>query len=138
VSGKVPRRRALLIDRWLVRIEGLAVIIAAVIVGVTALGGRPIPGIGLLLLPAIPLAVVGQLWTTRWTPKVPPGIAEDPFELDLTFERGECVLAFSRPHHVAATGNATTSRSRSSSASWRIEASASPTKVTFNSCDALA
>ena len=37
-------------------------LVAAVVVLATGLGGRPLPGIGLLLIPGIPLLFGGQLW----------------------------------------------------------------------------
>jgi hypothetical protein len=50
------------VDRWLAAAAGLGAVVAAVIVLATVVGGRPLPGIGLLLIPGIPLLFGGQLW----------------------------------------------------------------------------
>jgi hypothetical protein len=76
--------------------------------------------------------------SSRWTHTVPPGSPEDLFVFSLNPKRGEWLLAFSRPPHVAATGNAPRPASDLRLPQWRIHASASPTKVAFNSCDASA
>ena len=53
---------SLRVDRWLAGGAGLAAVVAAVIVVVTVVGGRPLPGVDLLLIPGIPLLGAGQVW----------------------------------------------------------------------------
>ncbi len=53
---------SLWVDRGLAAAAGLGALVAAVVVLATGLGGRPLPGIGLLLIPGIPLLFGGQLW----------------------------------------------------------------------------
>lgn len=53
---------SLRVDRWLAGAAGLGAVVAAVIVVATVISGRPLSGIGLLLIPGIPLVFGGQLW----------------------------------------------------------------------------
>ncbi len=53
---------SLRVDRGLAAAAGLGAVVAAVIVLATVVGGRPLPGIGLLLIPGISLLFGGQLW----------------------------------------------------------------------------
>jgi uncharacterized protein DUF2510 len=53
---------ALLLDRWLFRAAGAGAAIAAVVIALTVVEDRPVGGVGLLLLPGIPLVFAGQLW----------------------------------------------------------------------------
>ena len=48
-------------DRWLKRAAGTAALVAGVIVMHAVVFGRPLPGIAVLLLPAVPLLFAGQI-----------------------------------------------------------------------------
>jgi hypothetical protein len=94
---------SLLIPRALVVLDGIAVAVALVFVLAELIDERPLNGLGFLLIPAIPLLVLGQIWiivtlNARRTPR-PSGLL------------GERV---SRPFHRSRSSVASTFRGLSS------------------------
>lgn len=54
---------ALRVDRWLSLAAGVAAALAAVVAATTLVTHTPLFGIEILLIPGIPLLILGQLWT---------------------------------------------------------------------------
>jgi len=50
------------INRWLFRVDGLFVMVFAVMLGVTVLGRQPITWFPALVVPAVPVLFFGQVW----------------------------------------------------------------------------
>jgi hypothetical protein len=57
----VPRRSRL--APWIMAITGVAAAAALVVVLDSAISARPLPGLQFALVPAVPVLIVGQLWT---------------------------------------------------------------------------
>ena len=57
----VPRRSRL--APWIMAITGVAAAVALVVVLASAISRRPIAGLQFALVPAVPVLIVGQLWT---------------------------------------------------------------------------
>jgi hypothetical protein len=54
---------ALRVDHWVARVALICVVICAAVLIVTVFGGQPVPDVGVLLLPGIPILFGGQAWS---------------------------------------------------------------------------